>query len=181
MRERPKRLRAKRARRRAWVAALTLSAVLGSAVPAQAESDCDTEPLPQECHTFAFTASVIGIADPDGVLGPVGETVSGTFTSSPTRMGSYIRALPIMRICEARVLMDFATPTSLVIQSGQFPSFLMYRPSGRAMTASVTGNVGQFTICDRRGADHAKAVILDLSGRPQFSEDSMTGGALSCI
>jgi type IV fimbrial biogenesis protein FimT len=71
--------------------------------------------------------------------------------------------------------------SSLMIQSGQFPSFLMYRPSGRAMTASVTGNVGQFTICDRRGADHAKAVIMDLSGRPQISKYSMTGGALSCI
>ena len=70
---------------------------------------------------------------------------------------------------------------SLMIQSGQFPTFLMYRPSGRAMTASITGNVGQFTICDRRGADHAKAVIMDLSGRPRISKYSMTGDSLSCI
>ncbi len=69
----------------------------------------------------------------------------------------------------------------LAIQSGQFPSFLMYRPSGRAMTVAVTGNVGQFTICDRRGVDHAKAVILDLSGRPRISKHSMTGTPLSCL
>ncbi len=69
----------------------------------------------------------------------------------------------------------------LAIQSGQFPSFLMYRPSGRAMTVAVTGNVGQFTICDRRGVDHAKAVILDLSGRPRISKYSMTGTPLSCL
>ncbi len=37
MRERPTRRRAKRVGRRAWVAALTLSAVLGSAAPARAE------------------------------------------------------------------------------------------------------------------------------------------------
>ena len=69
----------------------------------------------------------------------------------------------------------------LAILSGQFPSFLMYRPTGRAMTASVTGNVGQFTFCDYRGAGHAKAVILDLSGRPRISETSMTGTPLSCL
>ena len=70
---------------------------------------------------------------------------------------------------------------SLVIQSGQFPSFVMYRPTGRAMTISTTGNSGEFTICDSRGADHARAVILDLSGRPRISETSMTGDPLTCI
>jgi type IV fimbrial biogenesis protein FimT len=68
----------------------------------------------------------------------------------------------------------------LAIQSGEFPSFLVYRPTGRAMTVSVTGNSGQFTICDDRGAGHAKAVIMDLSGRPRVSEYSMTGTALTC-
>lgn len=69
----------------------------------------------------------------------------------------------------------------LAIQSGQFPSFVMYRPTGRAMTGAVTGNAGQFTICDKRGAEHARAVIMDLSGRPRTSEYSTTGDALSCI
>jgi len=69
----------------------------------------------------------------------------------------------------------------LNFQSGQFPSFLVYRPTGRAMTVSVTGNSGQFTICDNRGASHAKAVIMDLSGRPRVSEYSMTGTPLTCI
>lgn len=68
----------------------------------------------------------------------------------------------------------------LAIQSGEFPSFLVYRPTGRAMTVSVTGNSGQFTICDDRGASHAKAVIMDLSGRPRTSKYSMTGTPLTC-
>ena len=45
MHERSPRRRAKRAGRRAWVAALTLSAVLGSAVPAQAESGRGEHPV----------------------------------------------------------------------------------------------------------------------------------------
>lgn len=70
---------------------------------------------------------------------------------------------------------------SLVIQSGQFPSFVMYRPTGRAMTVSVTGNSGEFTVCDSRGADYARAVIMDLSGRPRVSDTSMIGAPLTCI
>ncbi len=69
----------------------------------------------------------------------------------------------------------------LAIQSGQFPTFVMYRPTGRAMTVSVTGNSGEFTVCDSRGAEHAKAVIMDLSGRPRISTTSMTGDPLTCI
>jgi type IV fimbrial biogenesis protein FimT len=69
----------------------------------------------------------------------------------------------------------------LDIVSGEFPSFLVYRPTGRAMTVSVTGNSGQFTICDKRGAGYAKAVIMDLSGRPRMSEYSITGTPLTCI
>lgn len=71
--------------------------------------------------------------------------------------------------------------SGLDIQSGEFPSYLVYRPTGRAMTVSVTGNVGQFTICDGRGASHAKAVIMDLSGRPRVSKYSMSGTPLTCI
>jgi type IV fimbrial biogenesis protein FimT len=68
----------------------------------------------------------------------------------------------------------------LDIQSGEFPSFVMYRPTGRAMTVSVNGNSGEFTVCDARGDKHAKAVIMDLSGRPRTSSYSQSGSSLSC-
>ena len=71
--------------------------------------------------------------------------------------------------------------SNLAIQSGQFPTFVMYRPTGRAMTVSVTGNSGEFTVCDSRGAEHARAVIMDLSGRPRISQTSITGDPLTCI
>jgi len=69
----------------------------------------------------------------------------------------------------------------LTIQSGQFPQFLSYRPNGRAMTAAVTGNTGEFAVCDNRGVEHAKVVIVDLSGRPRISSTRADGTAPNCI
>ena len=68
----------------------------------------------------------------------------------------------------------------LSIASAEFGDFLMFRPNGRAMNASVTGNSGEFTVCDHRGADHAKVLIVDLSGRPRISETKMDGSAPGC-
>ena len=69
----------------------------------------------------------------------------------------------------------------LTIQSGEFGTFLMYRPNGRVMTTSATGNSGQFTVCDNRGSDHAKVLIVDLSGRPRLSEYLADGSSPVCI
>ena len=68
----------------------------------------------------------------------------------------------------------------LSIQSGEFGRFLMYRPNGRAMTASANGNSGQFTVCDSRGSGNAKVVIVDLSGRPRLSYNLADGTTPSC-
>lgn len=69
----------------------------------------------------------------------------------------------------------------LSIQSGEFPQFLMYRPNGRAMTVAVTGNSGEFSVCDNRGAEHAKVILVDLSGRPRLSKYSADGSPPNCI
>ena len=68
----------------------------------------------------------------------------------------------------------------LSISSSQFPSFLMFRPNGRVMRDAVNQNSGQFNICDDRGASHAKAVILDLSGRPRVADSDAPAVSLSC-
>lgn len=68
----------------------------------------------------------------------------------------------------------------LSIRSGEFGQFLMYRPNGRAMNAAVTDNSGEFTVCDQRGANHAKVLIIDLSGRPRVSETLMNGNSPGC-
>ncbi len=69
----------------------------------------------------------------------------------------------------------------LTIQSGEFATFLMYRPNGRVMNASLNGSSGAFTVCDDRGASHAKVMIIDLSGRPRLSKTMTDGSAPSCM
>lgn len=68
----------------------------------------------------------------------------------------------------------------VTLQSGQYGNFIMYRPNGRAMNNSVNGNTGQFTVCDKRGADYAKVVIVDLSGRPRLSDHQASGQPPVC-
>ncbi len=69
---------------------------------------------------------------------------------------------------------------NMSIWSSQYPSFLMFRPNGRAMKNTVSENSGRFTYCDRRGAGHAKAVIVDLSGRPRVADKDTPGVSLNC-
>ena len=68
----------------------------------------------------------------------------------------------------------------LTIDSDEFGAFVTYRPNGRVMNASVNGSVGQFTVCDGRGSSHAKVMIIELSGRPRFSEYQIDGSTPSC-
>ena len=66
---------------------------------------------------------------------------------------------------EEQVLRQGSGAEGVSISSGQFASFFVYRPNGRVMNGTLSGNAGQFTICDDRGTDHAKSIRLDLSGR----------------
>jgi len=68
----------------------------------------------------------------------------------------------------------------LDIETAEFGQFLMYRPNGRVMTVSANGNSGQFTVCDDRGSERAKVVIVDLSGRPRLSKVLADGSAPVC-
>jgi type IV fimbrial biogenesis protein FimT len=74
-----------------------------------------------------------------------------------------------------------AAVEGLSIQSGEFPAALMYRPNGRAMTAALTGNAGEFAVCDFRGPGHAKVILVELSGRPRMSETKANGAPPTCI
>ncbi len=68
----------------------------------------------------------------------------------------------------------------LSITSGEFGEFLMYRPNGRVMTNAANGNSGQFTVCDDRGAEHAKVLIVDVSGRPRLATMLADGSTPAC-
>ena len=69
---------------------------------------------------------------------------------------------------------------SITIDSSQFPNSFSYRPNGRVMNGSVAVNTGEFALCDQRGSDHAKVIILGMSGRPQLSEYKADGSKPGC-
>ena len=79
-----------------------------------------------------------------------------------------------------RIIGTAGSLDGLTIQSAEFGTFLMYRPNGRVMNASLNGSSGSFIVCDGRGADHAKVMILDLSGRPRLSKTMVDGSSPSC-
>ncbi len=68
----------------------------------------------------------------------------------------------------------------LTIRSGEFGGVMMFRPNGRVVGASINGSAGQFTVCDDRGEEHAKVLIIDLSGRPRLSKYRADGTLPDC-
>lgn len=69
---------------------------------------------------------------------------------------------------------------SVDIDSTEFSQFITYRPNGRVMNAGLNGSAGAFTVCDGRGADRAKVMLVDLSGRPRQSTKLADGSSPSC-
>ncbi len=70
---------------------------------------------------------------------------------------------------------------NLGIAAGGITTSLMYRPNGRMMTNNnIRANTGQFTVCDIRGAEHARTVVVDSSGRPRASKFNIDGSAPVC-
>lgn len=65
----------------------------------------------------------------------------------------------------------------LTISSAEFSDFLAYRPNGRIMVGAVAENTGSLIVCDKRGAEYARVLSIELTGQPQVS-DRMPNGAL---
>lgn len=70
--------------------------------------------------------------------------------------------------------------SDLVIQPFQFANSVTYRPNGRAMGAAVANEIGAFLVCDDRGADHARALIIDFGGRPRVTHLASMGIVAPC-
>ena len=68
-----------------------------------------------------------------------------------------------------------ALDTGLTIKaSHNLTQSIRYRSNG------MTVDTGELTLCDPRGSDAAKAIIINTTGRPQISEYSESGGSLTC-
>lgn len=66
------------------------------------------------------------------------------------------------------------------IRPSRTEGFLHYRPNGRIVHQHVNGSAGDFTVCDNRGTDYAKVMILDLAGRPILTRTLTDGSLPSC-
>jgi len=78
------------------------------------------------------------------------------------------------------ILSHMPAQTRLEIQSAEFGTFFVYRPNGRLMVNTPAENTGQMTICDPRGAEHARVLIVNASGHPQLSEYQSDGSSPVC-
>lgn len=64
--------------------------------------------------------------------------------------------------------------------SGTIGDFISFRPSGTVGT-TVGNMTGTLTVCDERGAGHARGVVVEPSGRWRVSRDlAHDGDALQC-
>lgn len=69
---------------------------------------------------------------------------------------------------------------SIEVTPLDFDNAFAYRPNGRFLTDDDDGSTGQFSICDSRGSDKARVIIVNTSGRPRLSEATRSGDAPSC-
>lgn len=68
----------------------------------------------------------------------------------------------------------------MVTPIGTVDAFLSFRPSG-TMGTSTVNMTGTLTICDARGADYARGILLEPSGYWHVSRDQThDGAALTC-
>lgn len=79
------------------------------------------------------------------------------------------------------ILASVGSVDGLTLQSAEFGTFLTYRPNGRVMNASVNGSAGAIAFCDDRGPEHAKVMIIDLSGRPRIDKTLADGSPPVCF
>jgi len=65
------------------------------------------------------------------------------------------------------------------VGSSVFEKGLSYRSNGRAMAGLIADNTGEFIICDSRGPDFARVIIVPPSGRPRSSDAKSDGSAVT--
>ena len=78
------------------------------------------------------------------------------------------------------VLHSIDAMSGMTISSTAFPTFLIYRPNGRAMVSNIRQNTGDIEICDHRGSSKSRVLIVDASGRPRISKVDSDGAVPSC-
>jgi type IV fimbrial biogenesis protein FimT len=62
---------------------------------------------------------------------------------------------------------------NITIRSQDFERFLVFRPNGQIMVDTIAENSGEMLLCDARGPEFSRSLILHVGGKPQltFNED----------
>ena len=73
-----------------------------------------------------------------------------------------------------------AASADITIRSAEFQPYLSYRANGQIMVNRLDENSGAFSICDARGADAARVIVILPAGLPRLSEKPVAGGRANC-
>ena len=66
------------------------------------------------------------------------------------------------------------------ILTEDFERFLVFRPNGRLMVETTAENSGEMLLCDHRGAEHNRSIVMLVGGKPQLTVDERPGAYADC-
>jgi type IV fimbrial biogenesis protein FimT len=69
-----------------------------------------------------------------------------------------------------------ANPAYTFAPVADFANSVTYRPDGSITPPNIAFTNGRFTYCDKRGLRSARAVIINITGRPRLSRDTNGDG-----
>ncbi len=78
------------------------------------------------------------------------------------------------------ILTAAAGTPALSIRSAEFDRFLAYTPDGQAGSRNRAQAIGEFIICDDRGAVAARVLRIGPGGRPSLGDRQADGRAPAC-
>jgi type IV fimbrial biogenesis protein FimT len=69
----------------------------------------------------------------------------------------------------------------ITIRSQDFEQFLAFRPNGQIMVNTIAENSGEILLCDDRGAELSRSLILHVGGKPQIAVNTAPGAYAACL
>jgi len=68
----------------------------------------------------------------------------------------------------------------VTIQSEDFEQFLTFRPNGQIMVNTTSENSGEMLLCDIRGPEFSRSLVLHVGGKPQLMVNEATNAYAAC-
>jgi len=78
------------------------------------------------------------------------------------------------------ILGSAAGIANTTVRSAGFEKFLTFRPNGHIMGNTTADNSGEMLLCDDRGAEFSRSLIVRVGGKPQLIFDQSQGAYAAC-